>query len=234
MHNDTSSALACKYDYGTMLTPIQFTPKYTCVFLCKKGVYVMPRNQFQRMVFAFLTVIVTVHAYVFYSLYVVNGSVLMTINNADSVIHAINAQGGVYMLGRMLPIWAVVIVEFILAYTLEVLFGSPLSFKLACRVFDPSKNHPMIFESAIICATVGLMCPAMSFLAAILYYPYYAGFNIFTLLANFLKLVCFNFPFAFFTQLFFIQPLVRTVFKALFCKDIAARNDNYNEIPESC
>ncbi len=234
MHNDTSSALACKSDYGTMLTPIQFTPKYTCVFLCKKGVYVMPRNQFQRMVFAFLTVIVTVHAYVFYSLYVVNGSVLMTINNADSVIHAINAQGGVYMLGRMLPIWAVVIVEFILAYTLEVLFGSPLSFKLACRVFDPSKNHPMIFESAIICATVGLMCPAMSFLAAILYYPYYAGFNIFTLLANFLKLVCFNFPFAFFTQLFFIQPLVRTVFKALFCKDIAARNDNYNEIPESC
>ena len=45
----------------------------------------------------------------------------------------------------------------------------------------------------------------------------------FTLLANFLKLVCFNFPFAFFTQLFFIQPLVRTVFKVLFHKDIAAR-----------
>ena len=78
----------------------------------------------------------------------------------------------------------------------------------------------MHFESAIICATVGLMCPAMSFLAAIMYYPYYAGFNIFTLLANFLKLVCFNFPFAFFTQLFFIQPLVRTLFKRLFRKDI--------------
>ena len=29
----------------------------------------MPRNQFQRMVFAFLTVLVTVHGYVFYSLY---------------------------------------------------------------------------------------------------------------------------------------------------------------------
>lgn len=28
----------------------------------------MPRNQFQRMVFAFLTVVITVHAYVFYSL----------------------------------------------------------------------------------------------------------------------------------------------------------------------
>ena len=81
----------------------------------------------------------------------------------------------------------------------------------------------MHFETAIICATVGLMCPAMSFIAAFLYYPYYEGFNIFTLLANWLKLVCFNFPFAFFTQLFFIQPLIRTVFKLLFRKDIANR-----------
>ena len=83
----------------------------------------------------------------------------------------------------------------------------------------------MIFESAIICATVGLMCPIMSFLAAILYYPYYAGFNFFTLLANWLKLVCFNFPFAYLSQLFFIQPLVRVVFKFLYHKDIKKREE---------
>lgn len=87
----------------------------------------------------------------------------------------------------------------------------------------------MIFESAIICATVGLMCPAMSFLAAIFYYPYYAGFNIFTLLANWLKLVCFNFPFAFFTQMFFIQPFVRVAFKLLFHKQIKEREAVQNE-----
>ena len=67
----------------------------------EKGDLVMPRNQFQRMVFAFLTVVVTVHAYVFYSLYVVNGNVLMTVTGADSVLGAINAQGGVYMCGRI-------------------------------------------------------------------------------------------------------------------------------------
>ena len=39
----------------------------------------MPRNQFQRMVFALLTVVVTVHAYVFYSLYVVNGGILQVL-----------------------------------------------------------------------------------------------------------------------------------------------------------
>lgn len=179
----------------------------------------MPKNQFERMIFAFLTVVVTVHAYVFYSLYVVNGSVLMQVTGAPGVISAINSQGGVYMCGRLLPIWAVILVEFCLAYLLELVMGSPCSFKLASKVFDPRKDHPMLFKTAIICATVGLMCPAMSFIAAWLYYPYYAGFNIFTLLANWMKLVCFNFPFAYFTQLFFIQPLVRTVFKLLFCRE---------------
>ena len=179
----------------------------------------MPENQFQRMVFALLTVIITVHAYVFFSLYVINGNTFMALTGKDSVIAAINAMGGISVFGRGVPIWAVVLIEFVLAYALELTLGSPLSFKLACRVFDPKKSHHMLFETAVICATVGLMCPIMSFLAAILYYPYYAGFNVFTFLANWLKLVCFNFPFAYFSQLFFIQPLVRTVFKCLYRKN---------------
>lgn len=179
----------------------------------------MPKNQFQRMMFALITVVITVHAYVFYSLYVVNGSTLIAINEGSKgVIDAINMQGGVYMFGRYLPIWMVVLIEFICAYALENLVGSPFSFKLASKVFDYKNTHPVIFETAIICATVGLMCPAMSLLASIMYYPYYTGFNILTLLANWLKLVCLNFPFAFFSQLFFIQPFVRTVFKAIFVR----------------
>ena len=178
----------------------------------------MPNNRFQRMIFALITVIITVHAYVFYSLYVINGNTLMEVTGQGSVLAAIRAQGGVMVLGRMAPIWAVVLIEFCLAYTLEITVGSPSSFKLACRVFDPRQTHPVLFETAIICATVGIMCPAMSFLAAFLYYPYYAGFNVWTLLANWLKLVCFNFPFAFFSQLFFIQPTVRTIFKCIFVR----------------
>lgn len=189
----------------------------------------MPRNQFQRMFFAFVTVVITVHAYVFFCLYVVNGRRLMEMNGTTSVLEAINKQGGVYMFGGYFPIWTVVLVEFCLAYLLENVMGSPCSFRLVSRIFDPRRNHPMIFESAIICATVGLMCPAMSFLAAIMYYPYYEGFHIFTLLANWLKLVCFNFPFAFFTQLFFIQPLVRVIFKTVFRRDIAKRTEIAHE-----
>ncbi len=208
--------------------------RYLCFFMpmCTEEEIIMPRNQFQRMVFAFLTVVVTVHAYLFYSLYVVNGEALMQAAGTDSVLRAIHSQGGIYMVGRYVPIWAVALIEFILAYFLEMVMGSPCSFRLASKIFDPRKNHPMMFESAIICATVGLMCPAMSFFAAILYYPYYTGFHVLTLLANWLKLICFNFPFAFFSQLFFIQPFVRTAFKFLFRRDLAKRMELEQKMAE--
>ena len=50
----------------------------------------MPKNQFQRMIFALITVINTVHAYVFfYSLYVVNGKALMKTIGKEIVIDKI-------------------------------------------------------------------------------------------------------------------------------------------------
>lgn len=207
-----------KSDHGTRKIYVHSV----LLFLCQKE-EIMPRNQFERMMFALMTVIVTVHAYVFYSLYVVNGANFIGATGEAYVLDAIRAMGGIAVLGKPVPIWAVVLIEFVLAYGLEVLVGSPCSFKLACKVFDMRETHPVIFETAIICATVGIMCPAMSFLAAILYYPYqYMDLNILTLFANWLKLVCYNFPFAFFSQLFFIQPLIRTCFKAIFRRNVTA------------
>ncbi len=183
----------------------------------------MPRTQAERMLFALMTVIITVHAYVFYSLYVVNGATFTAATGEAHVLNAIRQMGGVYVLGKAVPIWAVVLIEFLLAYTLEILVGSPCSFRLACKVFDPRETHPVLFETAIICATVSIMCPAMSFLVAILYYPFqYMDFDFLTLLANWIKLVCYNLPFAFFSQLLFIQPLVRTCFKALLRRSAVA------------
>ena len=45
------------------------------------------------------------------------------------MLPAIRAIGGVPVLGRSLPIWAVVLEEFCLAYSLEMLVGQPCSFK---------------------------------------------------------------------------------------------------------
>lgn len=81
--------------------------------------------------------------------------------------------------------------------SLENILGSPVPFKLACKKINPRETHHVLFETAIICATVGIMCPAMSFIAAFLYYNYSADFNMWTLLAEWLKLVCYNFPFVF-------------------------------------
>jgi hypothetical protein len=52
------------------------------------------------------------------------------------------------------------------------------------------------------------MCPAMSFAATILYDGIGSQF-----VANWLRKIVFNFPFAFFTQFFFIGPAVRAVFR---------------------
>ena len=175
----------------------------------------MSLSKKEKALFAFLTVFITVHAYVFYSLYVVNGNTLMNVTGEPSVLKAINSMGGVYMIGRYLPIWALVLIEFAFAFTCEMLVGSPLSFKLASKKIDFKKDSPDKIEEEIIKATVTIMVPLMSFIATWLYYPYYSGFNIFTLFANWLKLMCFNFPFAYFTQLFFIQPCVRFLFKKI-------------------
>ena len=71
---------------------------------------------------------------------------------------------------------------------------------------------------------VVIMYPFMSFIAAIIYYNNHGGFYLWTLLAEWLKLKRCNSLFAFFMQLFSIQPFVRKVFKLLFTKDIKSRN----------
>lgn len=184
----------------------------------------MSRNHIQHLVYAFITVVITVHAFVFYSLYVVEGDSLMQATGQASVMQAIENQGGVYMFGRYLPIWFVIVVEMVFALALA-LAVSPMAFRLASRKFDPRRNHPMIFESAIITATVCLMCPSMSLLADAFYYPYYRGFDTVDFLCRWFRLVCCNLPFAYFSQMFFVQPFVRYAIRHLFPEKIAQRNE---------
>lgn len=80
-------------------------------FYVQKRRHFMPKNQFQRCIFALLTVIVTVHAYVFFSLYVVNGNFFSSIPGATGVLDGINKNGGVMMFGETFPIWAVVLLN---------------------------------------------------------------------------------------------------------------------------
>lgn len=90
--------------------------------------------------------------------------------------------------------------------------------KIAFSVCNPKDVHPLFMEAVIICCTAAIMCPMMSCLAAVFYYPYYEGFHVLTLLADMFKTLCRNFPVAFLGQLFFIQPATRKIFGLIFGK----------------
>jgi len=168
----------------------------------------MPQTKKEKLMFALITVIITVPCFVFYCLSIENGGIL----NVD-------------------PKFALILIsiEFILAFTAEMLVGSPLSLKFALKAIPPKENKPIIVETAIICATVCIMCPLMTFLATILYKGIFPAlvFNdsTFTItnffinfIPNFLQTLVLNFPFALLIQLFFIQPLVRKIFKLIYKK----------------
>ena len=150
----------------------------------------MPSTKFQRVIFALLTVFITVHLFVFYNLSIEMGGM----------------SNQVFIASRK-----VILIEFVFAFLLEIFLVGPLSEKMAFRVVNPREEKPYIVMTAIICSTVGLMCPMMSFIATILYNGFTSEF-----LAQWMQKIVFNFPFAFFTQLFFIQPLVRFLFGILF------------------
>ncbi len=168
----------------------------------------MIESKKEKLIYALITVIITVPCFVFYCLSIENGGILK-----------VDYQFAL----TLIPI------EFVLAYLSEIFIGSPLSVKLALKTINPKEYKPMIVETAIICATVCIMCPLMSFYATILYkgiFPAFifhdAGLTVThflkSLIPNFLQTVVLNFPFALLGQLFLIQPITRRIFKWIFKK----------------
>ena len=160
----------------------------------------------QEKIFALITVLITVPCFVFYCLTIENHGIL-------------NVE----------PVWALKLipVEFILAYISEIFLIGPKVPKILFKKLNPKKDNPILIETGYICTTVCLMCPWMSFLATILYKgiipvlfndPTFTIQNFFIyFIPNFLQTFVQNFPFALLAQLFFIQPLSRTIFKKI-CK----------------
>ena len=178
----------------------------------------MSRNNLQRFVYSLITVIITVAAFILYNSYVIEWVTRNDVTN----------NWWLFMFWKYLPIRAVYLIECVCALVLAILYW-PVAFRLARGVFDPNKNHPMLFESAIICSTVCLMCPSMSLLASIFYYPYAEGFSILVLLASWFKLICINFPFAYFSQMFFVQPFMRRLINIIFRQNVEERKTVHKE-----
>ncbi|HPF83522.1 MAG TPA: DUF2798 domain-containing protein [Bacilli bacterium] len=164
----------------------------------------MPKTKTQKFIYALITVIITVNCFVCYCLSIeMGGMSIEVLKNAYST---------------SFYIWPIpiVVIEFLLAMLCEIFVGSPLSLKMAFKIVDPKKDSPLIIETAIICCTVLIMCPLMSFLATILYHVIPTGTISINFISQFLQTVVINFPFALLSQLFFIQPLVRFIFKKIY------------------
>ena len=168
----------------------------------------MPETKNQKRIFALITVIITVPCFVFYCLSIENGGIL----NVDPLFGLV-----------LIPI------ELVLAYICATKIGSPLAIKLALKAVPPKDYKPKIVETAIVCATACIMCPLMTFLATILYQGIFpalifkdSSFTLINFFINFIPIFLQsfvqNFPFALLGQLFFIQPLVRSIFKFIYKK----------------
>jgi len=150
----------------------------------------MPQTKFQKLFFMFLTVLISVNAFVIYNIAISMGSM----------------SNRVFIIARK-----EIAVEFVIAFLLEVLFAARLAEKLAFRVVNPKEDKPIFIILAITCMTILIMCPAMSFAATIIYNGVNAEF-----ISHWLQKIAYNFPFAFFSQIFFIGPFVRLIFGFLF------------------
>lgn len=150
----------------------------------------MPQTRLEKLFFMSLTVLLSVTAFTTYNV----------------AIHMGAMTNSVFPVAlKEIPL------EFIIALLLESLVAYRMSEKLAFRFVDPRHDKPVFVILAITSMTVCIMCPSMSFVATIIYNGINSEF-----LANWFQKIIFNFPFAFFIEIFFIGPLVRMLFRTVF------------------
>lgn len=97
------------------------------------------------------------------------------------------------------------------AFILEFFFVDKLSHMLAFRLINPAEEKPVVITLAISSMIVCIMCPVMSLIATLLFRN--AGSNFF---AVWLEITAANFPMALFSQIFYIGPFVRLLFRLIF------------------
>lgn len=137
-----------------------------------------------------MTVIITVPLFVFYNIAIAMGGM------SNQVFLASLKEIGI---------------ECVFAFLLQVLLAGKLAPKIAFNVINPANEKEYITMIAIVCSTVVIMCPTMSFIANIMYNGFTSEF-----IAQWMQKIVFNFPFAIFIQLFLVQPLVKYVFESIF------------------
>ncbi|ORX83631.1 hypothetical protein BCR32DRAFT_326306 [Anaeromyces robustus] len=177
----------------------------------------------------FCSVWMSVVGYCFLVVYVVNGDKLKTETRTKKVSDALDKKGGVYMFGKYLPLYAMVLIEWCMGFIFEMIF-TKIAFNKIMNIFTFKNTNRIILQSSITCCMIGLMCPTMTLIGTFVYYPYYNGFNFLTAIANWFKYMCYVFPYGFFVQLFIVQPFLRCSFRIFGTDDCDKQKNKISPI----
>ena len=150
----------------------------------------MPKTKFQDFVFTIIMVFVMVYAMVVYNIAIDKGGL---VNECFTLAF--------YELPIMVPI----------AFVLEFFIVGRLVQKIVFRHMVPGKDKPIFITFFISAVTVAIMCPIMSFFAAIIFMRDNGSF-----FSTYVGLWGRNVPMAFFWQMLYAGPLVRFIFGLIF------------------
>ena len=145
----------------------------------------MPKNKFQDAVFTLIMATIMVYGMIVYNVALNMGGV-----RGETFLAALHEMP------IMVPA----------AFILEFFVVEKLSKFLAFRIVSPT-DKPIFIILAISSMIVCLMCPAMSFIATVLFK--HPGKEI---IAVWLQTTAMNFPMALCWQIFFAGPFVRNIF----------------------
>lgn len=103
----------------------------------------------------------------------------------------------------------------IFVFAISNICGNRIGRTIAFRHVSPGKDNPFFITLMVSGCTVAFMCPAMSFVATILFTGISNQF-----LADWFATICKNFPMAILWQLFFAGPLTRLLFRTIFSQQL--------------
>lgn len=157
----------------------------------------MPKTKFQKLAFAFVMSFAMAFGMEHYNLGIGNGGFQMWMFRA--AWH-----------------WTDIPLMTCIVFVMEHFIAGPIAMRHAMRLVTPGKDNPLLVTLTVAGCTVQLMCPIMSFWAALIFK--FRGMD--TFLAVYLQTLVCNFPMALLWQIFFAGPGVRFLFRRL-CREKA-------------
>ncbi len=152
----------------------------------------MPKTTFQKVIFTLLMAAVMVY--------------LMGLYNAS-------LNGGGLHNETFLQVLDYYLIEYPIAFCLALFIGSNGAAKLTTRVVNPEKDNIVLFYVVMAAFNVCIMASSMSLVGVI---EHHCPLN--QLFVTWLETFCLNFIAALPIQVFIAGPLVRFLFRKLFCR----------------